>query len=34
MTVLTWLFLIGMAGSLVVVVISFFEDLMQLIGKE
>lgn len=34
MTVATWLFLIGVAGSLVVILISFFEDLNELIGKD
>ena len=34
LTVLTWLFLIGGAGSLLVIVISFFEDLNELLGKE
>ncbi|MFP5229740.1 MAG: hypothetical protein ACLGXA_19175 [Acidobacteriota bacterium] len=34
MTLLTWLFLIGSAGSLLVIFISFFEDLFELIGKE
>jgi len=34
MTVLTWLFLIGLTGSLFVILISFFEDLNELIGKD
>ncbi len=34
MQVLTWMFLVGMAGSLLVVVISFFEDLTQLVSKD
>lgn len=34
MFVLTWLFLIGFAGSLFVILISFFEDLNELVGKE
>jgi hypothetical protein len=34
MTTLTWLFLIGFAGSLVVILISFFEDLIELVGKD
>lgn len=31
---LTWLFLVGFAGSLFVIVISFFEDLNELVGKD
>jgi hypothetical protein len=34
MTVLTWLFFLGAAGSLLVILISFFEDLTELFGKE
>jgi hypothetical protein len=34
MNVLTWLFLIGFAGSLLVILISFFEDLNELVGKD
>ena len=34
LTVLTWFFLIGSAGSLLVIVVSFFEDLNELLGKE
>ena len=34
MTLLTWLFFLGAAGSLLVILISFFEDLTELIGKE
>jgi hypothetical protein len=34
MTILTWLFFVGAAGSLVVIVLSFFEDLTELFGKE
>ncbi|MGA7524821.1 MAG: hypothetical protein WBW84_20390 [Acidobacteriaceae bacterium] len=34
MTVMTWLFLVGVAGSLLVIVISFVEDLNELVGKD
>jgi len=34
MVLLTWLFLVGFAGSLLVILISFFEDLNELIGKD
>ncbi|HEV2277865.1 MAG TPA: hypothetical protein VGS02_06805 [Acidobacteriaceae bacterium] len=34
MTVATWLFFVGILGSLIVVVISFVEDLSQLFGKD
>ncbi len=34
MTGLIWLFFVGIAGSLLVVIISFFEDLMELVGKD
>lgn len=34
MTVMTWLFFIGVIGSLLVILISFFEDLNELVGKE
>ena len=34
MMVLTWLFLVGVAGSLIVILISFFEDLTELVGRE
>lgn len=34
MTFATWLFIVGMIGSLIVVVISFVEDLTQLLGKD
>jgi hypothetical protein len=34
MNLLTWLFLIGFAGSLIVILISFFEDLSELVGKD
>jgi hypothetical protein len=34
MMLLTWLFLIGAVGSLVVIFLSFFEDLTELFGKE
>lgn len=34
MTVATWLFIVGILGSLIVVVISFVEDLTQLLGKD
>ena len=34
MTALTWLFLVGLAGSLLVILISFFEDLNELVGKD
>jgi hypothetical protein len=32
--VLAWLFFIGVAGSLVVILISFFEDLTELLGED
>lgn len=34
MTLLTWLFFVGSVGSLIVIVISFFEDLTELFGKD
>jgi hypothetical protein len=34
MTLLTWLFFLGAAGSLLVILLSFFEDLAELFGKE
>ncbi len=34
MTVATWLFLVGGAGSLIVILISFFEDLTELFGAD
>ncbi len=34
MTVATWLFFIGIGGSLLVIIISFAEDLHELIGKD
>jgi len=34
MTGMVWLFFIGIAGSLLVIIISFFEDLNELVGKE
>jgi hypothetical protein len=34
MKILTWLFLVGISGSLLVIVISFVEDLAELVGKE
>jgi hypothetical protein len=34
MALCTWLFFIGIAGSLLVIFISFFEDLNELVGKE
>jgi hypothetical protein len=34
MSLATWLFFIGVAGSLVVIVISFAEDLHELLGKD
>jgi O-antigen/teichoic acid export membrane protein len=34
MTAATWIFFIGVAGSLLVILISFFEDLTELIGKD
>lgn len=34
MTFLTWLFFIGAAGSLLVIILSFFEDLTELFGDE
>lgn len=34
MTLLTYIFFVGIAGSLLVILISFFEDLNELVGKE
>jgi hypothetical protein len=34
MTGLFWVFFVGITGSLIVVIISFFEDLMELVGKD
>lgn len=34
MTVATWLFIVGILGSLIVVIISFAEDLTQLLGND
>ncbi len=34
MALCTWLFFIGIAGSLLVIFISFFEDLNELVGKD
>lgn len=34
MTVMVWLFFIGITGSLIVILISFIEDLHELLGKE
>jgi hypothetical protein len=34
MTGMTWIFFVGVAGSLLVIIISFFEDLNELVGKE
>ena len=34
MTLMTWIFFVGIAGSLLVILISFFEDLNELVGKE
>jgi uncharacterized YccA/Bax inhibitor family protein len=34
MSIATWLFFVGVCGSLIVVLISFFEDLRELVGKE
>jgi len=34
MSLATWLFFIGIAGSLLVIVISFAEDLHELLGKD
>lgn len=34
MMILTWLFFIGIAGSLLVILISFVEDLSVLVGKD
>lgn len=34
MSVATWLFIVGICGSLIVILISFFEDLTELFGKE
>jgi len=31
---LTWMFFIGLAGSTVVVLISFYEDAIELFGKD
>ena len=34
MSTMTWIFFVGVAGSLIVILISFFEDLNELMGKE
>jgi len=34
MFVMVWLFFIGVTGSLLVILISFVEDLTELLGKE
>jgi hypothetical protein len=34
MAVITWLFFVGLAGSALVVLISFVEDLNELVGKD
>jgi hypothetical protein len=34
MSLATWLFFIGIAGSLLVIIISFAEDLHELLGKD
>lgn len=34
MSIATWLFIIGVIGSLLVVLISFFEDIGVILGKE
>lgn len=34
MTAATWIFFAGIIGSIIVVVISFFEDLAVLVGKD
>ncbi|HKR28394.1 MAG TPA: hypothetical protein VJS11_13115 [Acidobacteriaceae bacterium] len=34
MNVATWLFIVGILGSFIVVLISFFEDLTELTGKD
>ncbi len=34
MSLCTWLFFIGISGSLLVILISFFEDLHELLGKD
>lgn len=34
MSIATWLFIVGICGSLIVILISFFEDLTELFGKE
>jgi hypothetical protein len=34
MAAMIWLFLVGSAGSLLVVIISFVEDLVELVGKD
>jgi len=34
MRILEWMFFLGLAGSVVVVALSFVEDAMELIGKD
>jgi hypothetical protein len=34
MMALTWMFLVGCAGSLLVILISFVEDFSELVGKD
>jgi hypothetical protein len=34
MSAATWIFFVGVAGSLLVVLVSFFEDLHELLGKD
>jgi uncharacterized membrane protein len=34
MVAATWLFFLGVTGSLIVIAISFFEDLTELIDKD
>jgi len=34
MNLLVWIFFVGIAGSLLVILISFFEDLNELVGKD
>jgi hypothetical protein len=31
---LTWMFLVGLAGSTIVILISFYEDAIELFGKD
>lgn len=34
MHIATWLFFVGIAGSLVVIIVSFFEDLHEILHKD